>query len=107
MAEGDISPTGSEDMKRNIASMSGWYDAANLSIQALADIVVETTYPGMALKQFGNKGSGVATIVCTTARGTSLTVKCLVGQTTGMLPKITNITKSGTSDDLVLYFQKL
>lgn len=90
----------------NLASMADWHDAVNLDISGEAgDVNIETDYPGMLLKQFGNKGTTMATIICTTANGSPLTVKCPVGGITGKLPIISDITQTNTSDNLVLYFQ--
>ena len=104
MAEGFLS---NEDMPRNIASMADWYDVQNLDISGESgDVVVATKYPGLLCKQIHNYGSGTATVIFTTVRDSTVTIKIPALQTSPKLPSIKSITKSGTSDDLVLFFQK-
>jgi hypothetical protein len=104
MAEGLLN---NEDMQRNIASMADWYDVANLDIAGESgDVVIETKYPRLECKQIHNYGSGTATVIFTTKHGSTVTIKIPTLQTSPKLPSIYSITKSGTSDDLVLFFQK-
>lgn len=104
MAEGLLS---NEDMPRNIASMADWYDVKNLDISGESgDVVIATKYEGLLCKQIHNYGAGTATVIFTTERDSTVTIKIPTLQTSPKLPSIKSIIQSGTSDDLVLFFQK-
>jgi hypothetical protein len=94
-----------------IQRMSSLYDMRALDISGQADdVTIATTYPGMILVNIVNQSaSDPATVIVKTAAtpGTALTLK--IGQYKCYpikLPEIATIVKTGTSDTLVLCFQK-
>ena len=112
--EGGLGEGCGQTMDSCLNSMSDWYTIRALDISGAAgDIVVSTTYPGLVLKQFGNAGAAtvVANIIVKINEGgtvgSAITLHCPAdGGVTGKFPPIHTIVKSGTSNSLILYFQK-
>lgn len=110
MAEGNLNAQ-SSDIDRDIASMADFWDMKELDISGESgDVVIATKYTGCVLKEIINEGGSVATVIVQTVRtpATSITLKIAAnGGRSGRLPSIYSITKSGSSDDLVLLLQKM
>jgi hypothetical protein len=94
-----------------IQRMSSLYDMQLLNISGETDdVAIATRYPGMILVNIVNQSaSDPATVIVKTAAtpGTELSLK--IGQYKCYpikLPEIATIVKTGTSDTLVLCFQK-
>lgn len=96
---------------QNIASMADWDDVRELDISGEDDdVVIATAYPNMVCKGFKNlSSSSAATVIFTTKSNpdVNVTFPLEAGEFSGKLPIIEKIIQTGTSDDLLLYFQSL
>ena len=93
--------------EQSLASMADWYTVKAINISGLTDITMLTTYPLYILKMFSNQSSTTnGKVKVITVQGDTVTVSVMAGQSTGKLPPIKFVFKTGTSDSLIWYFQK-
>ena len=103
--EGDLSNTYGEPT--SLASMADWYTVKAVNISGLTNLTTLTSYPGLVLKMFGNKSQSTnAFVKCVTTQNDTIIVPVMAGSSTGKLPPIAFVFKTGTSDSLLFYFQK-
>lgn len=96
-----------------LASIADWYLVYELDISGASGDIDLTEeggdYEGLVLKQVGNLSTTAnATVKFKQANDTSTTITLPIGimGNTGKLPAIHTIVQTGTSDNLLLYFQK-
>jgi len=96
------------DQVGDLASMADWYDMLDFNISGEAgDVTVSTKWAGMKLCGFHNHATAAGVMLGTTMRDTSFSIRLGAGAFSGKLPAIKTLTKSGSSDDFTLFFQKI
>jgi hypothetical protein len=111
--EGVIGPNG-RTVEENISAIGGYTDwkSLNISEESGAHIVdgyfvVDAKWPGYVVKDVMNLSSeATATFIAQSARGSENTITISELSRTGLLPAITKIKVSGTSDNLLLFCQE-
>jgi hypothetical protein len=106
--EGTIGPAG-YSMGECLQKMSGWYDWKELDISGeTGNVTVATKYPQLSLTGILNNNADAATVIVRTVvtPGTSITLTIPANTPMYPIPPIATIIQSGTSDNLILMFQK-
>jgi hypothetical protein len=89
--------------------MSSWYDWTELDISGEStNVTVSTKYPTLALRGVYNNNATAATMIIKTVVAPTVSISLVIPAYTALypLPPIATIVKSGSSDNLILMFQK-
>jgi len=100
---------GSADERESLASIADWYTAQSYSISGETDSVITVTanWPGYVLKGFYNTDtSDYATARLITVAGDTVAFPIGKAAFSGRVPPVGKLMKNGTSDNLILMFQK-